>query len=100
MKLQVIQLEAHDDVTSVRDRLSFVKSDRVLLVWPRDASVLCRKLDLVLIQREAARRKAKLALITSDPQVIENADDLNISTFKSIQAGQTIHWKQPRNKVF
>jgi hypothetical protein len=32
MKLQIIQLEPYDDVISIRDRLSFVSTERVLLV--------------------------------------------------------------------
>ncbi len=100
MKLQIIQLEPYDDVISVRDRLSFVSTERVLLVWPRVGSILKRKLDLVLIQREAARRGTRLALVTSDPDVIDNAGDLNISTFGSVSTSQQATWKRPLNKVF
>jgi hypothetical protein len=100
MKLQIIQLEAYDDVISVRDRLSFVNTERVLLVWPRHGQILRRKLDLVLIQREAARRKTRLALVTSQPDVIDHAADLNISAFESVTASQRAAWKRPVNKVF
>ncbi len=104
MKLQIIQLEPYDDVVSVRDRLSFVKAERVLLVWPRlpngSASILRRKLDLVLIQREAARRGTRLALVTTDPEIMDRAAELNISTFESVRASQQGRWKHPRNKVF
>jgi hypothetical protein len=100
MKLQVIQLEPYDDVISVRDRLSFVNTERVLLVWPRVGNILRRKVDLVLIQREAARRCVRLAFVTSDPYVIDHAADLNISTFDSVNASHKATWKRPRNKVF
>jgi len=100
MKLQIIQLEPYDDVVSVRDRLSFVSTERVLLVWPRRGEILKRKLDLLLIQREAARQGARLALITDDPAVKDHAAELNISTFESIRASQRGRWKRPRSKVF
>jgi hypothetical protein len=100
MKLQIIQLEAHDDVISIRDRLAFVNTERVLLVLPDTAAILKRKLDLVLIQREAARRRARLALVTNDPVIMENAAELNISTFASVTASQRATWKRPLNKVF
>src|SRR5512143_406146 len=100
MKLQIIQLEPYDDVVSVRDRLSFVNTERVLLVWPHRGQILQRKLDLVLIQREAARRGTRLALVTESPDVLENAADLNISTFSSVAASQQAVWKHPLNKVF
>jgi hypothetical protein len=100
MKVQIIQLEPYDDVISVRDRLSFVNTERVLLVWPRAGRILRRKLDLVLIQREAARRGTRLALVTSDPDILDNAGDLNISTFASVNSSYRVAWKRPLNKVF
>lgn len=104
MKLQIVQLEPYDDVVSVRDRLSFVQGERVLLVWPRsdslDRPLLSRRLDLLLIQREAARRGVWLALVTTDPDVFDVAASLNISTFPSVRTSQRQRWKRPRNKVF
>lgn len=100
MKLQVIQLEPYDDIVSVRDRLSFVGAERVLLVWPASGAILRRKLDLVIIQREAARCGLRLALVTHDRVVVEHADDLNISVFSSVDAGSKVRWKRPSSKVF
>lgn len=98
--VEIIQLESHDDVTSVRDRLAFVGSNRVLLVWPPEGRVLSRKLDLVLLQREARRRAARLALVTQDPEVINNARELNISAFPSIEESRQQRWRRGRSKVF
>jgi hypothetical protein len=104
MKLQIVQLEPYDDVVSVRDRLSFVQGERVLLVMPRDEAldrpILARRLDLLLIQREAARRGVWLALVTTNPDVFDVANSLNISAFPSVRASQRQRWKRPRNKVF
>jgi hypothetical protein len=102
MKLHVVALESYDDVASVRDRLSFVRAEQVLLVYPKQQlePVLSRKLDLVLIQREAARRGLQLALVTTDPAVIEAAADLSISTFSSVRGSQRRAWKTPRGNVF
>ncbi|MCC7446923.1 MAG: hypothetical protein IT324_05865 [Anaerolineae bacterium] len=100
MKFQIIRLEPYDDVISIRDRLAFVNTERVVLVWPAKGAILRRKLDLVLIQREAARCGMRLALVTTDPDVIDNAYDLNISTFASVSASQQAAWKRPLNKVF
>lgn len=106
MKLQIIQLEPYDDVISIRDRLALVSAERVLLLWPlerspQNAQIVKRKLDLVLIQREAERRQALLALVTAERRVIEYAGDLNISVFSNSRAAQRAGtWKQPLNKVF
>ncbi len=95
-----VQLETGDDVTSVRDRLSFLRGKRVLLIWPEDGTVLTRKLDLVLIQRDAMRRAIRLGLVTHDPQVIRHARELDISTFETIGASERGRWRRGRGKVF
>jgi hypothetical protein len=99
-KAEYVQLESGDDVASVRDRLSFLRGQRVLLIWPEEGVILNRKLDLVLIQREAMRRAIRLALVTHDPQVVRYARELNISTFETIGASERGHWQRGRSKVF
>lgn len=99
--VEIIQLQPDDDVISVRDRLAFAESHRILLVWPPDGErVLQRKLDLVLLQRAVRRRAARLALITRDQAVIHNAEDLNISAFSSIEESRRERWKRGISKVF
>lgn len=97
---EYIQLDPSDDAASVRDRLAFIRGQRVLLIWPEEGSALSRKLDLVLIQREAMRRAIRLAIVTHDPDVIKHAAELNISTFETIGASERARWKRGRAKVF
>lgn len=99
-RIHRIQLEAYDDVVSVKDRLQFVETGRVILIFPPKAKILQRKLDLVLIQREAARRDLRLALVTKDMAVAENARDLDLSVFYTVEEARTRRWKTPHNKVF
>jgi len=98
--IEFIQIEAKEDPTSIRDRLSFYRGKRVLLIWPEEGTALPRKLDLVLIQREAMRRAIRLAIVTHDDEVIKNAKELNISTFETIGASERGRWKRGRSKVF
>ena len=77
-----------------------IKKESAVKACSRSRLILKRKLDLVLIQREAARRGARLALITRDLDVIDNASELNISTFSSVRASQRGTWKRPISKVF
>ncbi len=100
MRLQIIQLEDYDDVVSVRDRLAFLQADRVLLVWPKSGQILDRKLDLVLIQRAAAHAGLRLGLVTRDSMARQNAAELNLPVFDSVDAGSRVRWKRPRDKVF
>lgn len=100
MKAEFLQLEMGEDVASVRDRLAFMRGQRVLLIWPEKGTALSRKLDLVLVQREAMRLTIRLALITHDPEVIRNAAELNISTFETVGQSERAKWKRGRSKVF
>lgn len=95
-----LYLEASDTVVTVRKRLSALRGSRVLLVWPSTAAPLQRKLDLVLIQREACRRVIQLALVSADRHVIAHAAELNISCFESIETSETARWKRGRQKRF
>lgn len=99
-QIHLLQLEPYDDSVSTRDRLKFVEARYVLLVWPANAPALRRKLDLLLVQREALRLGIWLALVTQDPSIIEHAEDLNISVFPSVRAARRGGWKRPRGKMF
>ena len=99
-QIEHIQLDANDSVAALKDRLSFIRGRRVLLIWPKDGTTLTRKLDLVLIQREADRRAIQLAIVSSDSDVILHANALNISAFETVESSQRKRWKRGRKKVF
>lgn len=83
MKLQLINLDPEDDHVSAREKLSWVRRSRAVLVWPRRGRVLTRRLDLVLLLRQARRQKVDLGLITYDPVVLQTAGQLGIPCFES-----------------
>lgn len=95
-----IQLTAGEDIASVRDRLSFLRGKRVLVIWPESGTALHRKLDLVMLTREARRRAIQVALVTHDDTVINHARDLNISTFETIGASERSRWKRGQTRTF
>jgi hypothetical protein len=92
MKVQIITLDSQDDQVSARDKLSWAQASRVLLVWPGRGTVLTRRLDLVLLQRQARRQGAQLGLVTHDPQVLDNARALGIPVFGSLGAVPERAW--------
>lgn len=97
---EYLQLAAGEDAASVRDRLSFWRGRPVLLIWPESGTALTRRLDLVLIQREAMRKTIRLALLTHDSDVIRHAADLNISTFETLRDSEREKWRRGRSRVF
>src|SRR5512138_310839 len=98
MKTQIITLESHDDLISVRDRMSWAKTPRILLVWPKYEKVTLRQVDLKVLQRHALSLGAQLGLVTRTRRVREDAEALRIPVFESTGQAQRITWPQPRRK--
>ena len=94
MKTQVVHLELHDDVVSVRDKMSWAKTARILLVWPPRRRILERTLDLLLLQRHAAGLGAQLGLVTRSAEIRRAAGELGIPFFKNIAEAQNKPWRK------
>ncbi len=101
MREQIIRLESHDDVITAREKLGWVQATHVLLVFPENPHerILQRRLDLVLLQREATRVQAQLALITRDPNVSESAKELGIAVFPSVEASHRRSWQMAQAEI-
>ena len=97
MKTTVIQLEPHDDLVSIKDKMSWNPSPRMILVWPKRGKLLKGTLDLSLIQRAAKRYGAQLALVTHDLLIKENAQALKIPFFSSISKAERKSWTNIEN---
>jgi hypothetical protein len=96
MKIQILRLDSHDDLASIRDRLAWIQAGRVILVWPKDGPQLHRRLDLVLLQRQAERRGAQLGLVTRDPAVQDHARALGIPLLASEDSLDQEAWRRGR----
>ncbi len=95
MKTQIITLESHDDLISVRDKLSWAKTPRILLVWPKYEAVALRVLDLKVLQRHADSLGAQLGLVTRKNKVRRDAESLGIPVFESTTSAQRDPWPDP-----
>jgi hypothetical protein len=98
MKTQIITLETHDDLISVRDRLSWAKTPRILLVWPKFEKVTLRQVDLKILHRHASTLGAQLGLVTRARQVRADAEALGIPVFESTGEAQKVAWPKLRRK--
>jgi hypothetical protein len=95
MKTKIIMLESHDNLISVRDKLSWAKTPRILLVWPKYENVTLRLLDLKVLQRHADSLGAQLGLVTRWNNVRRDAESLNIPVFDSTTSAQKDVWLAP-----
>ncbi len=92
MKTQIIQLEPHDDHISIRDKMNWSKTPRILLVFPRRRRFDLDTLDLKLLQRHAHSLGAELGLVTKSLAVIRAAKELGIPSFADNLAAQRGTW--------
>jgi hypothetical protein len=99
LKEQILHLDPHDDFISARDKMGWAQTGRILLVWPERGQVLDRRLDLLLLFRHANRLGAHLALITTDPGVLEHARELGVPTFPSIDASRQTVWRSRTKRL-
>jgi hypothetical protein len=98
MKTQIITLESHDDLISVRDRMSWAKTPRILLVWPKYEKVTLRQVDLKVLQRHALSLGAQLGLVTRARRVRQDAEALKIPVFESTGQAQRLAWPRVRRR--
>ncbi len=101
MKTQVISLESHDDVASIRDKMGWSKTGRVLLVWPdklpkTGGHLPSRKFDLALLLHASASLGLQLALVCTDTTVCAYAAELDIPVFDTIRQAQQTRWRSGR----
>lgn len=100
MKEQILHLDPHDDFISARDKMGWVQTQRVYLIWPPHGRVLARPLDLLLLHRHAHRLGAQLALITTDPVVREEARTLKLPVFATLEDSREQKWRTPLPAVW
>src|SRR5262245_55284190 len=95
VKTQIITLESHDDLISVRDRMSWAKTPRILLVAPKFEKIVLREVDLKVLQRHASSLGAQMGMVTRVRRVREDAESLGIPVFESTGQAQRDPWIMP-----
>jgi len=96
---QVFYLRPEDTVSSVLDRLEWAEAERVALVIPPDASILCGRLDLLRVQRHANRERVEIALVTIEPEQLAVAGELRVPVYSSVERAQSSRWPRSVSAV-
>lgn len=100
MKTQILQLETHDDIISILDKIGWTQTKQVLIVLPRRRRILTQKLDLLRLKRHSQKRGCQIALVTNDPLVKALAREVNLPIFHSIQKANQAEWPQETKSQF
>ena len=86
--IQVIELEDHDNVNTIRDRLLTAQSPRVLLVIPWDSPSLRKPVDMQVVQRCGEANGIEVAIVSSEGEIRTAAHEVGLPAFRSVDAAQ------------
>jgi Baseplate J-like protein len=92
VKTQIIQLDKNDDYISVLDKMSWIQTGHVLLVWPKEGHIISQQLELNLLRRHAVKLGARFGLVTHDEEVRFYSHRLDIPVFDTSQQAQETQW--------
>ena len=96
MKTAILQLDPFDNVISIREKIAWSKTQRILLVWPNKGKIKLSSMDIILILRSAERLGAQISVVTDEPVIINQLKELGVSIFSSIPEAQKKPWRKPR----
>ena len=92
MKTTLIQIDPHDDLTSIKDKMTWAKSPRMLLFFPHGYPLNQSPLTMKLIRRYAETNGSRVALITRDRVMREIAEEQGIHCFSSAPQAEKKSW--------
>lgn len=90
--VQAIHLDADDDVAIARDRLEWATAETVLLVVPFRNRAMRSLVNLKLLARHATNAGRRLAVITTDPRVVDLCREAGLITFGSLERAEDSTW--------
>ncbi len=82
--MQIIPLQAEDDIVSIGDRLDWAHDAQVIFVLPEDGGVLREGLDLVRLRRYADEMRVDVGLVTPDADISRQARAVGLPVFPTI----------------
>lgn len=96
MKTQIVHIEPFDDLSSIEDRLNFVKASRVLLVWPESFEHPVDRIFVTRLKRAATRHGLQPGIVCSRKNGLQHlAEKEHIPVFNSITEAQQASWQLP-----
>ncbi len=85
---QVIHLTGEEEIHAIRTMLRYAEAPRVLFVVPKKHRAFSSLARLQMLLRQAHAEGVQMALVTSDNSIRDLADQMGLSSFRTVQAGQ------------
>lgn len=98
MKTSFIQVDNADNLDSIRDKIRWIRTNRVLLMLPEKGLVI-DKLELQLLKRYCLALGARVAILSRDDDVHLIAVELGIPVFTSLRSAQLHSWNRRSRSI-
>lgn len=99
MKTTLIQIDPHDDLISIKDKMTWAKSQRLLLFFPKGYPLDQCPLTMKLIRRYAEANGTHVGIITKNHIMREIASEQDIPCFTSAPQAEKKNWPQPKQAM-
>ena len=99
MKTTLIQIDPHDDLISIKDKMTWAKSQRMLLFFPKGYPLDQSSLTMKLIRRYAEANGTQVGIITKNHIMREIASEQDIPCFISAPQAEKKTWPQPKQLI-
>jgi hypothetical protein len=96
MKTTILELETYDDFVSARERITWSREARILIVFPPRGCLMRSPVDFVLLKRASQAHGAQLGVVVQDSKLREYAKDANIPVFSDVYQAQRSVWRRQR----
>jgi len=96
MDEKIIQLEADDDILTIKGRLEVAQAERVILVVPKGCKGLSNPVRFDLLRRQANDMAMEVALVTRDRAVRALARRHGFPVYPSAERAQRATWRGPK----
>ncbi len=93
MKTTLIQIDPHDDLTSIKDKMTWSNSPRMVLFFPNGYPLDQSPLTMKLIKRYAEANGARVALVTRNRIMRVIAEEQGIPCFESAPEAEKKVWR-------
>ena len=92
MKLQLIQIEAFDNLFSIKEKLIHSKAESLLLIDLTGAPILQNKKQAKLIQRVLVKTGKESGVVTQNSTAASILKDVGINYFYDLESAQRFPW--------
>ena len=93
MKTTLIQIDPHDDLTSIKDKMTWSRGQRMILFFPRGFPLDQSPLTMKLIRRYAESNGSQVAIVTKSKILKEISREQGIPFFSSAPEAERKAWK-------